>query len=97
MSKLPQKIEEKFDREFKYFSGHEMLQTHQGHDIVKSFIATILDEERERITKMIRDEVIKYVQEAIKNPKGDNYIYAENIPLSRLDKIINIIKEDEHN
>lgn len=29
--------EERFDEKFKYFSGHEMLQTHQGHDIVKSF------------------------------------------------------------
>lgn len=94
MSKLPKHIEDRFDEEFKYFSGHEMLQTHQGHEIIKSFIASILEEERERVAKMVRDEVNKYVQEAVKNPKSSNYIYAENIPLSRLDKIINLIKKD---
>jgi hypothetical protein len=64
-------------------------------DKLSELIATILEEEREMVAKMIRDEVIKYVQEAVKNPKSDNYIYAENIPLNRLDDIINLIKEDE--
>ena len=101
MPKLPQHIEEKFDKEFPLIreTGIEEAEgvffNKDDSDRVKSFIATILDEERKLIAKIVRDEVTKYVQEAVKNPKSDNYIYAENIPLSRLDDIINLIKEDD--
>ena len=98
MPKLPQHIEERFDKEFlskEYDISDCSYEMHCKQ--IKSFIATILNEERERIAKTIRDEVTKYVQEAVKNPKSDNYIYAENIPLNRLDRIINLIKEDEKN
>jgi len=99
--KLPQNIEKLFDKEFPLIreTGIEEAEgvffNKDDSDRVKSFIATILDEERKLIAKIVRDEVTKYVQEAVKNPKSDNYIYAENIPLSRLDDIINIIKEDD--
>lgn len=103
MSKLPQHIEESFDTLFNSL-GYDHVDTCtcgfmeeckciSGRDKLKSFIATILNEERKSIAKIVRDEVIKYVQEAVKNPKSDNYIYAENIPLNRLDDIINLIKK----
>ncbi|MGV8131109.1 MAG: hypothetical protein ACP5N7_03340 [Candidatus Pacearchaeota archaeon] len=97
MSKLPQHIEKRFDKEF-YDSNLNCVTLHDTDpNDIKSFIATILEEEREKISKTIRDEVIKYVQEAVKDPESDNYTYAESIPLNRLDKIINLIKEDEKN
>ena len=92
MPKLPKHIENLFDNEF---GTRPNTMDGWGADDVKSFIATILEEERESIVKTIEDEVTKYVQEAVKNPNSSNYIYAENIPLSRLDKIINLIKENE--
>lgn len=101
--KLPKEIEERFDKEFPLIreTGIEEAEgvffSKDDSDRVKSFIATILEEEREKISKTIRDEVIKYVQEAVKDPESDNYTYAESIPLNRLDKIINLIKEDEKN
>ena len=95
MPKLPQHIEKRFDEEFDHIVPKILMEGKKALKEIKSFIATILNEEREKIAKMVRDEVIKYVQEAVKNPESDNYIYAENIPLSRLDDIINLIKEDK--
>lgn len=95
MSKLPQHIDELFDKEF-WDSNLNRVSVHDTDpDDIKSFIATILEEERLRIVEIVRDEVIKYVQEVVENSESFNYIYAETIPLSRLNKIINLIKKDK--
>ena len=36
----------------------------------------------------VNKKVTEYVQEAIKDPKSDNYIYAEMVPLNVLDRIL---------
>jgi len=55
----------------------------------ESFLLESIDTAVEVRNKEIRDEVTKYVQEAIKDPKSGNYIYADMIPLTRLDGILN--------
>lgn len=67
MPKLPKEIEDRFDEEFKYFSGHEMLQTHQGHEIIKSFIATILDDATKEA--MERAKKVKAEMQLVDFPK----------------------------
>ena len=58
------------------------------HEGVKSSNASLIER--------IRNGVTKYVKEATKNPKSDNFIYAENIPLPRLDEILrSLLKDNE--
>ena len=61
---------------------------------VESFLSSAIDEVLRVVAQGIRDKVIEYVQEAIKNPKSDNYIYAENIPLGRLDEILDQVLQE---
>ena len=49
-------------------------------------------DERSQLLQEIEERVRENVQEAIKDPQSDNYIYAEYIPLSRLSKIFNNLK-----
>lgn len=55
---LKQQAHKEFDEQFKYFSGHEMLQTNQGHNIIKSFIDSLIDKtvqhEQDRIVGIIK-------------------------------------------
>jgi acyl carrier protein len=70
-----------------------MLQTHQGHDIVKSFIATILDEESMKFVQEVEDVRSQYEHEV----HGLDSVDSFNVALDHVIQAINIIKKDEHN
>lgn len=85
MPKLPQHIEERFDKTFVENGGvlprHKDFGQTLARDL-KSFIATIVEEERERIIK----KIVKY----------KDYRLNEDV-LEAVDDIINLIKKLTHN
>lgn len=55
---LKQQAHKEFDEQFKYFSGHEMLQTNQGHNIIKSFIDSLIDKAVQMTEGRIKESVL---------------------------------------
>lgn len=56
---LKEQAHNEFDEQFKYFSAHEMLQTNQGHDIIKSFIDSLID----RTVQMTEERIAKEIMQ----------------------------------
>lgn len=107
--KLPKQIEERFDKEFPLIreTGIEEAEgiffSKNDSDRVKSFIATILEEERERIIgeikkfKIMEGSVIDKLEEKSEMERVTNLL-NENLEIGYRQAcmdIINLIKEDE--
>ena len=91
MSKLPKKIEKRFDEYFPKLVNQDRLGKIIGSQI-KSFIATILDEEKKKISKNIKKMYLPEIKETGGQPENDEIAQSINDILS---SIINLIKEDK--
>lgn len=96
MSKLPKEIEERFDKEILFPFGdgsRNAVWSISMENELKSFIATILKEERDRIADIVRLQIQYYPTQI----NGHTFM----IPVGWTEKlakaITNLIKEDEKN
>lgn len=103
MSKLPKHIEERFDKEFPLIkeTGIEEAEgvflTETDSEKVKSFIATILEEERGRVVKKIEKMMNEYRMRECPI-KGRMSQCTKDMCFHwtpSWENIINLIKEDE--
>lgn len=93
MPKLPQNIEERFDK----FKLKEYGKWKIGRAEAKSFIATILDEERERWIKKIETIKVEEAPPFSANPEfRDKAKLANEILMPSVKEVlINLIKDNE--
>lgn len=100
MSKLPQHIEERFDTLFNSL-GYDHVDTCtcgfmeackcvSGRDKIKSFIATVLEEEKNKVIKEVEDVRSQYEHEV----HGLNPVDSFNNALNHVIQALNLIQED---
>lgn len=87
MSKLPQHIEERFDDYFPKLVNQDRLGIVIGNQI-KSFIATMLEEERSKMIKEVEDVRNQYEHEV----HGLNSVDSFNHALDHVVQSINLIE-----
>jgi len=95
MPKLPKKIEERFDETFspEWWKGFGTTDdiNKRGVEGIKSFIATILEEESMKFVQEVEDVRCQYEHEAY----GLNSVDSFNNALDHVIQAINLIKEDK--